>query len=126
MRKRTTLALIITLFFLFTTAGFGQEMPKRHGYKKWIISALALTAANMLDVRSSAGAQEANPFLRNSQGGFSMGRAFAFKSVASGGLLAFETYLIRKKPEYTNTSTVLNFVSAGALAGVSIRNSRVR
>jgi hypothetical protein len=55
-----------------------------------------------------------------------MGRAFALKSAASGGLLAFETFLIRRNPEAAKTSTLVNYVSAGALAGVAIRNSRVQ
>jgi hypothetical protein len=127
MGKRSKVALGTCLFFVLTTAGFGQElMPKRRWHTQWVISAVALTAANLLDARSSAGAMEANPLLRNPQGGFSMGRAFAFKSVASGGLLVFEAYLIRKKPEYAKTSALVNFVSAGALAGVAARNGTVK
>jgi hypothetical protein len=116
----------MALFFVFTSAGFGQEMPKRRWRTQWILSAVALTAANLLDARSSAGAFEANPLLRNSQGRFATGRAFAYKSAASGGMLLLEAYVIRKNPSFEKTSAIANFVSAGALAGVAVRNSRVK
>ncbi|MGE5645826.1 MAG: hypothetical protein ACM336_08550 [Acidobacteriota bacterium] len=126
MGKRTQIALVMALFFVFTSTGFGQEMPKRRWRTQWIISAVALTAANLLDAQSSAGAFEANPLMRNSQGRFATGRAFAYKSAASGGILLIEALLIRKNPSYEKTAAIGNFVSAGALAGVAVRNSQVK
>lgn len=127
MGKRAAIAGATILFLLAAGNCFGQQFAgERPWHKKWIVSALALTAANLLDMRSSAGQMEANPLLSNSQGQLSTGRAVAFKAVASGSLLLFETYLIHKRPEIAKTSTITNFVSAAALTGVAIRNQRLR
>jgi len=126
MGRRAKFAVVTMLFLVLAGRCFGQEGPKRNWHKQWIISVLALTAANVLDMRSSAGQMEANPFLRNGQGQFNMGRAFALKSVAAGSVVGLQAFLIRKRPEMAKPGAVMNFAIAGALAGVSVRNSRMQ
>lgn len=123
MRQRAA-AVVILVVFLAGSA-FGQERPKRNWHRKWIVSAVALTAAHLLDAFSSRGAPEVNPLMRNAQGRFSVGRAFAWKSAASGSMLGVEALLIRKNPETAKSAAIVNFVAAGAVAGVAFRNTRV-
>jgi hypothetical protein len=123
MRRRATAAAAGILFL--TGAVFGQEQPKRDWHRQWIVSALALTAAQVLDGWSSRGAAEMNPLMKNAQGHFSVGRAFAWKSAASGSVVGVEALLIRKNHGAAKGSAILNFATAGAVAGIAFRNTRV-
>lgn len=113
------------LVLLLAGSAFGAERPKRNWQKRWIVSAAALAAAHVLDAVSSRGAPEVNPLMRNAQGQFSAGRAFAWKSAATGSMLGVEVWLIRRNPENAKRAAIVNFVAAGAVAGVAVRNSRV-
>ena len=132
VRQRVA-AVAIAILFLAGSA-FGQERPKRNWHKRWIVSAVGLlasfrfdlpTAAHVLDAFSSRGAPELNPLMRNAQGRFSVGRAFAWKSAAAGSMLGVEALLIRRNPETAKSAAIVNFVAAGAVAGVAFRNTRV-
>jgi hypothetical protein len=58
----------------------------KRGWKSaWKVSIALFGAANVLDARSSAGHNEANPLLRNGQGRLSVGRWAEIRSAASGG-----------------------------------------
>ena len=123
VRQRAA-AVAIAILFLAGSA-FGQERPQRNWHKRWIVSAVGLTAAHVLDAFSSRGAPELNPLMRNAQGRFSVGRAFAWKSAAAGSILGVEALLIRRNPETAKSAAIVNFVAAGAVAGVAFRNTRV-
>ncbi len=118
MRAHTPLILAIAL----AAPCFSQASERPRSRKMWIVSAVALAAANILDARSSLGRPELNPLLRNAQGNFSVARSAALKSAAVGGSLALEALLIRSRPELARTSSLVNFVSAGAVTAVAIRN----
>jgi hypothetical protein len=124
MRQRATAGAASILFL--AGVAFGQDRPKRDWHRKWIVSALALTAAHILDGYSSRGAPELNPLMRNAQGHFSVGRAFAYKSAVSGSVLGVEALLMRKNPETAKSAAIVNFAVAGAVAGVAFRNTRVQ
>jgi len=126
MTRRSTIAVVTIFFLLLTGSCFGQETPKRPWNKAWILSMLAVTAANILDARSSMGKQEANPLLQNSQGTFSGTRGFLFKSAAVGSVMALETYMVHRNPNAAKSSAIVNFASAGVLTGISFRNSQVK
>lgn len=104
---------------------FVMERSAHHqSWKKpWIASVLVLIAANAFDVHSSMGRQELNPLLRNSQGQFSAARGFAIKSAMTGSILTLQFSLCRSRPELRKTSTLLNFISAAAVAGTAVRNN---
>lgn len=87
---------------------------------------VALTAANILDARSSMGKQESNPLLRSSQGTFDGTRGFLIKSASVGSVMALESYMVHKNPNAAKSSAILNFISAGALTGISLHNSHVQ
>ncbi len=105
-----------------TIASVREKNPDA-GKKLWIASILALVAANAFDAASSFGRQEANPFLRGSNGQFSPARGFAIKSASTGGLLTLQFLLVRNRPEARRTASIINFVSAGAIAATAARNS---
>ncbi|MGA2326206.1 MAG: hypothetical protein ABSH05_07950 [Bryobacteraceae bacterium] len=121
MSKLVRVVLVVVL------AGgcFGAEPVRKKNWKKqWVISAVALAAANIFDAHSSMGRMETNPLLRNSQGQFNGARGVAFKSAAAGGMLVVQSVLARRNPEMYKTGTVVNFVAAGALGVTAARNSR--
>ncbi len=120
MRKSICIILALAL----STPCFAQAPHRTRSKKQWVLSAVALVAANILDARSSVGRQELNPLLRNSRGEFSRGRAVAIKSAGIGGVLALEAVLMRTRPELCRTSSLVNFVSAGAVTATAINNSR--
>jgi hypothetical protein len=111
-------AHILVVCLLTVGTAHGQT---GHGWKKaWIASVASLVTVNVLDARSSMGRYETNPLLQNSQGRFSVGRAIAVKSAASGGMILVQLLLKREK-----ASTIVNFAAAGTLGATAYRNSRV-
>jgi hypothetical protein len=121
------MAKLIRVVLVVVLAGscFGAQPVRRSNWKKqWILSAVALAAANIFDAHSSMGRMETNPLLQNSQGQFSGTKGVAFKSVAAGGMLAVQAMFARRNPEIYKTGTAVNFVAAGALGLTAVRNSR--
>ena len=114
----------IILAIVLSAPCFAQIPVRTRSRKQWVLSAVALVAANILDARSSIGRQELNPLLRNGRGEFSCGRAVAMKSAGLGGVLVVEALLMRTRPELARTSSIVNFVSAGAVTAAVVNNSR--
>jgi hypothetical protein len=105
---------------------FGQT---KRGWKKvWTISVAVLGAVNVMDGRSSAGALETNPLLRNGQGRFSARRAVAVKSAASGGMVLVQLLLLRRMPEQRleKPAAIANFVAAAAVGATAYRNTKIQ
>jgi hypothetical protein len=88
-------------------------------------SVVAVVAASLLDVASSRGGVETNPMLRSSNGTFDTGKALLFKSAATGGMLAVEAWALHKSPSSGRSAAVVNFVTAGGVAGLAARNWKV-
>jgi hypothetical protein len=92
--------LLLACLFGSVRTCYGQTDEAKSGWKKkWIIAAVALTAANIFDAYSSRGGHELNPLLRGVDGRFSPRRAILVKSVASGGGLLLQAILIKKMPD---------------------------
>lgn len=88
---------------------------------RWSLA--ALTTANVMDGVSSVGLRETNPML--GRGSFGL-HAVALKGAIIGGVIAFE-YAVRRKAAFTaKPLAYTNFIAAGALTGVAVRNWRLR
>lgn len=118
--------LLVPLFNLSGEAA-AQEPAKRPWRKVWVVSAVALAAATAFDASSSAGRFEANPLLRNSRGEFSASKGIAIKSLITGGTLAVQALLMRKRPDagLEKACALVNFAAAGAVTGIAVRNGSV-
>jgi len=79
------------------------------------------------DLHSSRGLAEANPLLRNGQGGINPVKGAVVKSAAAGGLLLLEALLLKKAPEHRleKPFTIINTAAAGAVAATAVRNYRI-
>jgi hypothetical protein len=103
---------------------FGET--KRKWKKVWIISVAAVVAANVLDVRSSAGGWESNRLLQDPQGRFCARRAVMVKSAASGGMLLLQALLRRRMPEQIEKpASFVNFAAAATVGAVAYHNITV-
>jgi len=109
---------------LLAPSGVSAQQQRPRGKRLWVISALSLAAASVLDTTSSLGRYEANPLLRNTQGLFSAGRGVAWKSGALGGTLLAQFLAARKKPDDNlyRPLTMLNFGAAGLVSATAVRN----
>ena len=114
----------VFLMFLLAGGAFAGEQPtgRRSWKKEWILSMAALAGAHAFDVWSSIGGIESNPFLQNSRGQFSAARGIELKSAAVGGTVALEMLFSRHWLEARKASAIVNFIAAGAVGGVAIRN----
>jgi hypothetical protein len=128
MPRRLARGTAISLLLVFTMSGtaFAGEQ-KRSWKKRWVVSAVALTAASFLDFSSSVGRHEANPLMRGSDGRFNVGRAVAIKGGITAGLLTVEGLMMRHRQDASaeKSSTFVNGMAAAALAATAIRNHGV-
>jgi len=114
-------AVLLAGHFMPCQAVEAQKRSKR----LWWASVAVVVAAALLDVASSRGGVESNPVLRTSTGTFNTRRALLLKSVATGGMLATEAWVMRRSPKSDHSAAVVNFASGGAVAGLAIRNWKV-
>jgi hypothetical protein len=114
-------AVLLAGPFMPCQAVEAQKRSKR----LWWASVAVVVAATLLDVASSRGGVETNPMLRTSAGTFNTTRALLLKSVATGGMLATEAWVMRGSRNSDRSAATVNFVSGGALAGLAIRNWKV-
>ncbi|MEO5953625.1 MAG: hypothetical protein ABIQ44_14255 [Chloroflexia bacterium] len=89
--------------------------------KRWMWSAIALTAASFADVNSSWGKQEANGLLRSSNGTFGA-KGLGIKMGMVGGILFGQQMLVERKPGLARALTYTNYGMAGMKLGVAARN----
>lgn len=88
---------------------------------RWSLA--ALTTANVMDGVSSVGLRETNPIL--GRGSFDL-HSVALKGAILGGVIAFE-YVAKRKAAFTSKPlTYTNFIMAGTVGGVAVRNFRMR
>ena len=102
----------------------GENRPWR---KRLWASVAMMAAANAADLHSSRGLAEANPLLRNGQGGINPVKGAVVKSAAAGGLLLLEALLLKKAPEHRleKPFTIINTAAAGTVAATAVRNYRI-
>jgi hypothetical protein len=117
------LGRMLLVFLLAGGAFAGDQSAERRSWKKaWLLSMAALAGSSALDGWSSIGGSESNPLLRNSRGQFSAARGAELKSTAVGGTVALELLFSRHRPEARKASAIVNFIAAGGVGGVAIRN----
>lgn len=116
-------------YILLFACVFGNVPPcygesNRGWKKKWILAAVALTAANVLDAYSSRRGAELNPLLRGPDGNFSPRKAFVVKSAATGGFLLLQVILIKKMPDQNlyRPFAITNAAAAGFTVVTATRN----
>ncbi|HSW50189.1 MAG TPA: hypothetical protein VLH09_08445 [Bryobacteraceae bacterium] len=104
-----------------------QAQEKRPWKKRFWVSVALVAAASVADVHSSRGLAEANPLLRNRQGGIDVARGVWIKSATVGGVVLLETLLLNKAPEHRleKPFTVINTLAAGAVTFTAARNYRI-
>ena len=121
-------ALTTLLLIILGSARPSSAASSKSWKKRWILTAVALTAAHVLDAHSSRGRLEANPLLRGPQQRFSMGKAVVVKSAAAGGLLLAQAILSRKLPRRRlyKPFTYMNLVAGGVTTATATRNYIVR
>ncbi|MBM3761634.1 MAG: hypothetical protein FJW36_15470 [Acidobacteria bacterium] len=92
--------------------------------KRWMWSAIALTAASFADVHSSWGKREANSLLRSNDGTFG-GKGLAIKMSMVGGILLGQHVMVSKSPSIAKALTFTNYGMAGMKIGVAARNYQI-
>lgn len=89
----------------------------------WKLSVAALVSANALDAISAPrDGIEGVPWLRNSEGGYSLGKGLAFKAAVFGPIILGEWLVIRHHPERAKAFSWLNLGGAAAFEGIAIQN----
>ncbi len=96
----------------------------RRWKRAWIGSWVAFAAASVLDMRSSAGKQELNPLLRDSQGSFNSKRAGILKGAIGGGFFLVQRRILKKSENAAlfKTFAITNYSAAGAYGAVAAHN----
>jgi len=92
--------------------------------KRWMWSAIALTAASFADVSSSWGKMEANSLLRSSNGTFGA-KGLGIKMGMVGGILVGQHFIAQKQPKLANALTFANYGLAATKIAVAARNYQI-
>ncbi len=128
--------LVLAVFTILTAQfGFGEaiEHPRNlkeearvheKAQKRWLWSAVALTAASFADVHSSWGKLEANGLLRSGNGTFGA-RGLGIKMGMVSGILFSQHLMVKQNPVLAKTLTWGNFGMAGLKLGVASRNYQI-
>ena len=128
--------LVLTVFAALTAnLSFAEvlEHPKNlkeesriqeRAQKRWMWSAIALTAASFADVGSSWGKREGNGLLRSADGTFGA-KGFGIKMGMVGGMLFGQHMLVKKNPNMANVLSFTNYGMAGVKTAVAMRNYQI-
>lgn len=108
-----------------TSSHLADDYKRAHVGTLYRWSVVTLLAANASDAASSWQKREANPLVAGSATQFGM-TAIAIKSGFVGASLLVQHFVLRNRPDLAKRMAWMNFVSSGALAGVSVHNSRLR
>jgi hypothetical protein len=130
VRRKRGYRLILSIQVLVLLWGAWTECraaDKSAWRGRWWASVALVAAANFADVCSSRGLGEANPLLRNRQGGLDLPRSVAIKAAATGGFVLVELVLLRKMPRQRLETpfAITNTVAAAAVAATAARNYRI-
>jgi hypothetical protein len=132
MRNLFAIALIATFSANFSFAEV-IEHPRNlkeearayeKAQKRWMWSAIAVTAASLVDAHSSVGKRELNGVLRSADGTFGA-RGFGIKMGLVGGVLAGQYLMLKKQPEAAKGMMISNYGMAGVKLGVAARNYQI-
>ena len=92
--------------------------------KRWMWSALALTAASFADVHSSWGKVEANRLLRSSNGTFGA-KGLGIKMGIVSSILIGQQCMVKKNPALADMASYANYGLASLKVGVAARNYQI-
>lgn len=132
MRKLLVLSVFATLTANLSFAE-ALEHPKNlkeetrireKAQKRWMWSALALTAGSFADVHSSWGKVESNGLLRSSNGTFGA-KGFGIKMGIVSSVLIGQHYMMQRNPNSATRTTWVNYGMAGLKVGVAARNYQI-
>ncbi len=101
-----------------------ESTIQQKAQKRWMWSALALTAASFADVHSSWGKMEANGLLRSSNGTFGA-KGLGVKAGMVGGILLGQHFIVKANPKLANAMTFANYGMAGVKLSVAARNYKI-
>jgi hypothetical protein len=112
--------LAAALFWLAMVPCLRAADPPQHR-TLWAVSIAAMAGAEVADAISTrqgirAGLVEANPLMRSD--------GALIKSAAVGAIVVTECLFLRNRSH--RGAAILNFATAGALAGIAARNERMR
>ncbi len=101
-----------------------SQQFERTSYQGLYASSVAsLAGANALDLASSWGRPELNPFLTpGSTGGRFGWQSATIKFGLTATTLLFQRHVLRRRPELRRPFAVSNFIAAGAISGIAVRN----
>jgi hypothetical protein len=101
-----------------------ESRIEQKAQKRWMWSAIALTAASFADVHSSWGKSEANGLLRSSNGTFGA-KGLGIKAGMVGGILLGQHLIVSKNPKLAGATTFANYGMAGLKLSVATRNYQI-
>ncbi len=100
------------------------ERPSHHGL--YASSVASLVGANAFDLASSWGRPELNPFLTPGSNGNRFGwQSATIKLGLTATTLLFQRYVLRHRPELRRPFVISNFIAAGAMSGIGVRNYKI-
>lgn len=94
-------------------------------YRNWKYSLVPVIASQAMDVASSYGMRELNPFLGSADGRFGA-KAAGIKFGITAAALGTEYWIVRKHPRAARPLTKLNWSAAIVTAGFAAHNFAIR
>lgn len=100
-----------------------QQFERPTHQTLYVSSVASLVGANALDLASSWGRPELNPFLTPGSNGGRFGwQSATIKLGLTATTLLFQRHVLRRRPELRRPFAVSNFIAAGAMSGIAVRN----
>ncbi len=100
-----------------------QQFERPTHQTLYVSSVASLVGANALDLASSWGRPELNPFLTPGSNGGRFGwQSATIKLGLTATTLLFQRHVLRRRPELRRPFAVSNFIAAGAMSGIAARN----
>ena len=109
----------------YTNGCFDAATVREVSLTPWKASLATLAAAHSLDIASSLGKREGNPLLNQASSRFSWQGAVAVAG-AVGAVVVVEWLVVRRHPEVARKFAIVNFINAGAVAGIAAHNFTVK
>jgi hypothetical protein len=111
----------VLAFLLFSAPAFTQPVePTLVSDRLWKLSVAAVVTANALDAASTYGHTERNPLLQGRNNQFGAGQVAIKFGVVGSGIVVQRLF-----PRHRKVYTVANFITAGVLTGLAVRNYRM-
>lgn len=123
MRKQKLVGLLV-VFGLMAGQAHAEDAQSHHS-KLWKISVAMLGAVTIADMQSSAGRQEANPFLASSSGQFNA-QGMALKSALVGGVVGAQWLLLRHNPHAAKYAAGANFAMTAITGAAVVHNHMIK